>query len=189
MIIPQTRLPKALFIVDVQPRTFEERLPFDITERIAVFLQQQTYDAYVVAEYFAPPESMMWKQSEFQYSEAETGPTSEKILTALVDFDKDVLRIQKTNRSCFKSFQQDELRKFLQARQIGEIHFVGFDINDCVLASAYEAIDLGYYSFVLEELCHRYDGDQSTKEAALTILRQQCMTNNSLGDRILFKEI
>jgi nicotinamidase-related amidase len=73
---------------------------------------------------------------------------------------------RKTTRSCFKGFDPEALKAFLRQRKIEEIHFVGFDINDCVLASAYEAIDSGYYSFILEELCHQQSGIQELVDAA-----------------------
>jgi hypothetical protein len=51
--------------------------------------------------------------------------------------------------------------------------------NDCVLATAYDALDRGYFTFAIEECCGRTDCDRSVINAALMILRKQAMTNNS----------
>jgi nicotinamidase-related amidase len=111
-------------------------------------------------------------------------------LTLKGDLPLDKLfHVRKTTRSCFKGFDPEALKAFLRQRKIEEIHFVGFDINDCVLASAYEAIDSGYYSFILEELSHQQTGIQELADAALTIFRSQRMTNNSLHKKIRYKEV
>ena len=52
-----------------------------------------------------------------------------------------------------------------------------------MLASAFEAIDSGYYSFILEELSHQQAEIQELADAALTIFRSQSMTNNSLYEK------
>jgi len=64
-------------------------------------------------------------------------------------------------------------------RPIDEVHLAGFDINDCVLATAYDALDQGYFTFAIEECCGRTDSDRSVIDAALMVLRKQAMTNNS----------
>ncbi len=56
---------------------------------------------------------------------------------------------------------------------------IGYDINDCVLASAYDAIDRGLYTYVIEELSHHCDDSDELKNAALVVLRRQAMTNKS----------
>src|SRR4029077_2327004 len=102
-----------------------------------------------------------------------------EILTELQRKPAPKFRIEKNTRSCFKGFNSEGLGRFLRDNSIEEINFVGYDINDCVLASAYEAVDSGYFTFVIEELCHHWDGSERLKEAALGILRAQGLTNHS----------
>ena len=64
------------------------------------------------------------------------------------------------------------------------MHLIGYDINDCVLASAYDAIDLNFYTYVIEELCHHWDGIEELKQAALIVLRRQSLTNNSCKEEV-----
>ncbi|MCB1538112.1 MAG: isochorismatase family protein [Rhodospirillales bacterium] len=189
MIVPQATDARALFIVDVQPLTLTGDIALRITDAIARFTEQPLYQAYIVAEYHAPKSSMMYKQGAFTLKAEETGPSSEAVLRALEPYRKNLFRVHKTTRSCFKGTDPDGLNRFLTQRGIREIHFVGFDINDCVLASAYDAIDMGYYSFVLEELSHHHAGLEHLKESAITIYRRQNMTNNSLIEGIARKRI
>jgi nicotinamidase-related amidase len=189
MIIPDTGTPKALFVIDVQPRTFVGDVPFHVSKRIARFIGKVAYEAIVVAEFHAPEDSMLYKQHDFLRSEAETGGTEEDILKALRPYKDKVFQVKKTTRSTFKGFNSNELRTFLASKQIGEIHLTGFDIDDCVLATLYDSIDLGYYTFLLEELTHRYDGNPDAFNAALTIFRLSNMTNNSLHRKISHTKI
>ncbi len=184
MIIPDAAEKKALFIIDVQPLTLTGDIPPAITKHIVRYVETIPYDAYVLAEYHAPPSTMFFKQHGLTFTEAETGKTCQTVLKALEPFKGSTFRVTKTARSCFKGPDPQALHAFLKENGIEETHFVGFDINDCVLASAYEAIDSGYYSFVLEELCHHNAGIKALKDAALAILHRQNMTNNSLNDKI-----
>ncbi len=189
MIIPDAAVTKALFIIDVQPLTLKGHLPTTVTERIFRFIEKVPYDAYVLAEYHAPQSSMFYKQGGFTLSEEETGRTSKRIANALKTRGDRLFHVRKTTRSCFKGLDPDGLKDFLRQRKIEEIHFAGFDINDCVLASACEAIDSGYYSFILEELSHQQSGIQELADAALTICRSMRMTNNSLDKKISYTEV
>jgi nicotinamidase-related amidase len=189
MIIPDAAVTKALFIIDVQPLTLKGDLPAAVTEKIVRFIEKVRYDAYVLAEFHAPQSSMFYKQQGFTLSEEEAGRTGKQIANALKTHEDKLFHVRKSTRSCFKGFDPEGLKAFLRQRKIEEIHFVGFDINDCVLASAYEAIDSGYYSFILEELSHQQSGIQELADAALTIFRSQRMTNNSLHKKIIYKEV
>lgn len=189
MIVPEATEAKALFIIDAQPLTCSGKSPLSIMDKIARYIEKVPYDAYVLVEYHAPSSSMFYKQNDFLLSEESAGKTHTEILKALASHEDRLVRVRKTTRSCFKGENPEDLANFLKQKQIQEIHFSGFDINDCVLASAYDAVDLGYYSFVLEELCHHYAGIQNLYDAALTILHRQNMSNNSLHDKIRRKEV
>ncbi len=189
LIIPDAASRKALFIIDVQPATFKSELPLLITKQIVRFIEKVPYDAYVIAEYHAPPQAMFGKENDYVLAEQETGQTCDSVVKAVAPYQDVLLRIRKTNRSCFKGTDALALQDFLAQKEIEEIHFTGFDINDCVLASAFEAIDSGFYSFILEELCHHNSGIETLKDAALTIFHRQNMTNHSLKDKINRKVI
>lgn len=176
--VPFSTRRKALFLIDVQPNTMQHPGLQNMVPLILQFIRLTDYDAYVDANYYSDERSMFYKQNGFIYKIEETGPTSRQILDAVAEKNKPQILVQKNTRSCFKGDNAEELRKFLADNQIEENHFVGFDINDCVLGSAYESIDLGFYTYVIEELSHIHNADPMMKNATLAIFRMQNMTNN-----------
>jgi nicotinamidase-related amidase len=172
--VPTSSRRKALFVVDVQPQTLAQEaralIPFMVG-----FIGALQYDAYVEANFFADEHSMFCRQGGFLKPRLESGATAPEIRAALDRKMTPRFMVEKNTRSCFKAFNAAELHSFLQDNKIEEAHFIGYDINDCVLASAYEALDLGYFSYVIEELCHHWDADHHLKEAALTIFCRQSM--------------
>lgn len=169
---------KALFVVDVQPDTLSAGAK-DLVRSIAGFIGATNYDAYVEATWHADEDSMFFKQEGFSLPAEKAGKTAPEILDVLAQKKRPCLSVSKNVRSCFYAFNAARLESFLKENAIEEIHLLGFDINDCVLASAYGAIDRGYYTYVIEDLCHHHDISEGLKEAALAVLREQGMTKTS----------
>ena len=170
---------RALLIIDVQPATFNSPGAYDVLDCIRRYVEIANYDAYVVATFSAPNESMFARQLGWTLSAELAGPTDTKTLQAVKAKEKPVLEISKTVRSVFKGESEAEVVAFLAACKIDEIHLVGYDINDCILATAYDALDRGLFSYVIEECCARTDSHQGVTQAALIVLRKQAMTNGS----------
>ena len=167
-----------MFLVDIQPKTLSAAAAV-LVSPIKAFVSASNYEAYVDANYFADEDSMFFRQGEFLLKEVDAGGTATEILAELERKSAPTFRVKKNTRSCFKGFDSRDLGAFLRANSIEEIHLVGYDVNDCVLASTYEAVDSGYFTYVIEELCHNWNGSEQLKEAALPILRIQGLTNNS----------
>lgn len=166
---------KALFIIDVQPQTLSAEMG-GVVQSIMCHIQDTDYDAYVEAIYFADEKSMFYKQEGFLLPADKAGGTSPEIVEALEKKTAPKFFLNKNVRSCFQSGYESELISFLRKYEIDEAHFCGFDINDCVLASAYGAIDRGFYTYVLEDLCHHSAGNEALKTAALVVFRAQKMS-------------
>jgi nicotinamidase-related amidase len=171
---------RALFVIDAQPATLKAPVCQKILIRIARFVAAQPYDAYVVAEYWAPPESLFARQSGRPLSREEAGPTDPRILAAVEARGKPVHMVSKTCTSCFEGPERGGLMAFLEAQDIAEAHFVGFDINDCVFASLMSAFDQSYWSFLLEELAHHNAGHRDLRCGAMAVLHEKHATNHSL---------
>lgn len=178
--VPVSSRRKALFVIDVQPATLHVPGAKQLVPLLVQFIHETDYDVYVDANYFSDEHSMFYKQNGFIYKIEDTGPTSRNVLDAIAMKNKPQILVQKNTRSCFKGTKPEELFKFLSDNNIEENHFVGFDINDCVLGSAFDSIDLGYYTIVIEELSHIHDADPVMKGAALAVFRRQNMTNNDV---------
>lgn len=178
---------RALFIVDAQPATFVSDTARGQLARISALIAGAPYDALVAASFSAPAGSMFDRQLSWQRDSAQTGPTAPAILSAISASGRPALSVHKTGRSVFRSDTPGEVEAFLDRHAIDAIHLVGFDINDCVLASAYDALDRGYFSHVIEDCSGRTDADATVTDAALTVLRKQAMTDRSsrLPHRVL----
>lgn len=85
--------------------------------------------------------------------------------------------VKKLTRSAFKA-QGIDIHALLQEKSIEEIHIVGTESNDCVMATALESMDLGYYTFVIEEAVET-GHTALNQERALGILNYLNITNNS----------
>lgn len=71
-----------------------------------------------------------------------------------------------------------DIHQLLQEKAIEEIHIVGTESNDCVMATALESMDLGYFTFVIEEAVET-GHTALNQERALGILNYLNITNNS----------
>jgi nicotinamidase-related amidase len=87
----------------------------------------------------------------------------------------DPLHIIKETRSTFKGDQ--DLVAYFKERGIEEVHLVGTETHDCVLATAYDAFAADFPVYALEECIE--SGTPGRHEAGLMLLRWQSMTNNS----------
>lgn len=89
----------------------------------------------------------------------------------------ETVHVIKDTKSVFKG--NASLSKILKKKQIKEVHIVGLDTNDCVLATAYEAFDLGFFTYVIEE-CTESSSSEKLHKQGLGLLRHLNLTNNSI---------
>lgn len=82
------------------------------------------------------------------------------------------LFVEKETKSVFKG--NKDVVKFLKENDIEEVHVVGLDTNDCILATAYESFDLGFFTYVIEN-CTASSQSSELRESAINILREQEM--------------
>lgn len=68
-------------------------------------------------------------------------------------------------KSSFSVFKSKELADFLKGHTISRIFLCGFDTDACILASAFEAFDLGFEVRVIEDLCASHHGVHNHKTA------------------------
>lgn len=170
---------RALLIIDVQPATITGVAARTVVHNIERYIAVATYDAYVIATFSAPEDSMFGRQLKWTLSAEAAGPTAPAIVDAVQARGRPFMEMVKTLRSVLKGTGEGDVQAFLDRHEIDEVHLVGFDINDCVLATAYDALDHGYFTFVIEECASRTDSDRVMIEAALAVLRKQRMTNTS----------
>lgn len=170
MHLPNPSRKRALLIIDVQAGFVNKRNRWAVPN-IVTLITDGGYALFVRAEFSAGNDSQWVRQSGWTFDPSPTVPEIAEILDPERTFF-----VQKTSRSVF--IERPDLVKSLRDHGIEEIHVVGYDINDCVLATANDAFDYGFYTYVIEEASESSEGS-SLREAALLILRENEMTNHS----------
>jgi nicotinamidase-related amidase len=171
MKIPKTGRKKALIVVDLQP-AFIKPHNSHIIHNIESLLQNIEYDAYVEAVFSAEKGSLWDIQQDWICPEDQDTHTVDEVKELLAD--KKPLQVHKSTRSVFKGNQ--DLIKYLKGHAIEEVHLVGTETNDCVLATAFDAFDSGFAVYVLEECCE--SATEGRHQMGVDLLRIQGMTNN-----------
>jgi len=171
MKIPDTKRRKALIIVDLQP-AFIKKHNDHIVPNVKALLQKVTYDAYVEAVFSAEKGSLWDIQQKWICPKDKNTHTVDEV-AAIVD-GHDPLKVHKHTRSVFRGNQ--DVVSYLKKNNIEEIHLVGTETNDCVLATAFDAFDSGFAVYILEECCE--SATEGRHQMGLDILRIQGMTNN-----------
>jgi nicotinamidase-related amidase len=172
MNIPYTNLKRALIVVDLQP-AFIKPHNVHIVSKIQALIKAVPYDAYVEAVFHAEHGSLWDTQQGFTVPRDEEMRTVDEVFEELKPHSP--LQVVKQTRSVFKGDQN--VAAYLRDFAIEEIHLVGTETHDCVLATAYDAFAEGFPVYALEECCE--SGTVGRHEAGLKLLRWQSMTNNA----------
>lgn len=176
--IPLSQRKRALIVVDVQPSFLNERNEY-IVENILKLLSQIQYDSIVVATFHAEKGSLWEVQQKWTCPQGNQTKTIEKLSEKLKSLNP--IETVKETKSVFKG--DKDVENLLKKNGIEEIHVVGLDTNDCVLATAYESFDRGFVTYVIEECCQSSSSDLLHQQA-LKILQGQDMTNISCSEEI-----
>ena len=182
MKIPLSGRKKALLLVDIQEIFLKPRNRY-ILANIQRLLKSVPYDLYFEALFWAPNNSIWSKQLNWTSPKRDSKP--EQMISKLLKTKKTVY-FQKNTKSAFKG--NFSILKTLNKNKIKEVHIVGLDTNDCVLATAYEAFDFGFYTYVIEE-CVESSGGLSIHKHGLATLRHVNLTNKSLAKKQNFLSV
>ncbi|MES3031688.1 MAG: isochorismatase family protein [Patescibacteria group bacterium] len=167
--IQKSNRKRALILVDIQ-EGFVKKEKSRIIKNLGFLLKQQKYDLYVEVTFHAEKGSLWDKQTKWTFPYE---PTMSEVLDLLKG--KKVIKVIKETRSPFKG--DVRLNSALKKSKIEEVHIVGFDSSDCVFATAQEAFDLGFFTYVIEECTGASQGEKIHK-SAIGILRSLGLTNH-----------
>ena len=138
---------------------------------IVAFLRREQYDLYVESIFHAEHGSIWDKQTGWICPKGKNFHTDKRILQALEG--KRAVHVEKETKSVFKG--NKDLAKLFKKSEIQEVHIVGNDTNDCVLATAYEAFDLGFFTYVIEG-CVESSSAKALHKNTLSLLRHLSLT-------------
>lgn len=171
MKLPDTSKRKALIVVDVQPAFINDENKH-IVSSTRKLIEKVPYDTYVEAVFSAEKGSLWDIQQGWICPKSEETHTLDEVAELLRP--KNPLKVHKHTRSVFQGDQ--DVTAYLKEHGIEEVHVVGTETNDCVLATVFDAFDAGFMTYVLEECCE--SATEGRHQMGLDILRIQGMTNN-----------
>ena len=179
MKIPVSKRKKALFIVDVQPAFLNKRNRY-VVKNITRLIKKVKYDLYVEAIFHAEKGSLWERQIKWTLPKTKRCATVPEIKVLLQG--KKSVYVEKSTRSVF--FGVVDVKKLLKQQGIQEVHIVGLQTNSCVLTSALDAFDLGFFTYVIEECSE--SSSLRKHEVGVEVLREQNLTNNSCVEHVRF---
>jgi len=143
---------KALVVIDVQNYFVNDKTK-DLPNKIAAFIQKNKFDHVIFTQFVNNDRSnfvklLNWRKC-FLSPETDIHP-------ALAEFVTPGNTFKKTAYSMFKA---PGFTVFLKKHNISRLFLCGIDTDSCVLASAYDAFDLGYEVKVIKNLCKSHSGD------------------------------
>jgi nicotinamidase-related amidase len=178
MNVPASSRRRALAIIDVQ-KEFVASNSSGPVANIKKLIASVPYNLYVEALFSAEPGSLWDRQTGWSLPHTQEINTIKGVASTLEN--RRVFQIQKHTKSAFKG--DPNLLSILRAHRIDELHLVGFDLNDCVMASAFDSFDHGIFTYVIEECCGASRGTD-LRTQAINLLRYLNLTNNSIYEPI-----
>ncbi len=128
----------ALLVVDVQSY-FMKDAPKDLPQRIVNHQKALNYDHVVFATFKNEPDSNFVKLMKWDKCDTDKD-------TQLPDeFSELVVDDNVFTRAAYSVFKTTNLHDYLQKMKVERLVLCGVDSDACVLATAFEAFDLGYH--------------------------------------------
>ena len=128
----------ALLIVDVQ-HYFMKDAPDELPQRIANHYKALNYDQVAFTVFKNEPGSNFVKSLKWdKCSEAEDAQLPG-------EFSEMATQHNTFTRACYSAFKTTDLHSYLQEHGVERLIICGVDSDACVLATAFEAFDLGYH--------------------------------------------
>ena len=156
---------KVLVVVDVQNYFVVEKA-IGLPEKIAWHIRESNYDQVLFVKFRNDSDSNFHRLLHFD--EVTNAPDTD-IHSALHEFATKDNTFEKTTYSAFKT---DTFAQHLRTHNVTEIDLCGISLDACILATAYEAFDLGYQVEILDNLCSVSSVRHDLEDSALTIINR-----------------
>lgn len=157
---------KALLVIDVQNyfmNSLTQGLPGEIRRYIEK--TKNNYKEIVFTNFVNRPSSSTYRF--LNYKECMRSPD-----TDIVDELKPVLSFGTLlTKHVLSAIKVTKLQKLFEQSNITELYLCGIDTDCCVLASAYDAFDLGYRVYLLKDLCMTATG-RNLHDAAVSMFKK-----------------
>ena len=128
----------ALLVIDVQ-NYFLKDAPEDLPQRIVNSYESVKYDHIVFTSFKNTPDSNFVKSLKWDKCDTDDDARLAKEFSELAINDNTFVR------ACYSAFKTTDLHSYLQKLEVERLIICGVDTDACVLATAFEAFDLGYH--------------------------------------------
>jgi nicotinamidase-related amidase len=128
----------ALLVVDVQ-RYFMKDAPQDLPQRVVNHIDATSYDHVVFARFKNEPDSNFVKLLKWTKCATDNDAELPEEFANLAHKDNVF------TRATYSAFKTTGLDEYLREREVERLVVCGVDTDACVLATAFEAFDLGYH--------------------------------------------
>lgn len=154
----------ALVVIDVQNYFVNEKTQ-NLPRRIRDYINKNNFDFIIFSKEVNNKDSnfvklLNWRKM-FSSPDTDIHPTLLKFANSANTFEK----------STYSIFKAKGFLNFLKKNNITRLYFCGTDIDACVLASAFDAFDLGYDIKILKDLSKSHSG-KDLDEAAIKIINK-----------------
>jgi len=150
----------ALIVLDLQNCFIAERTK-SLPQKIKEHIETQKYDFIIFSKFINSENSNFVKK--LNWNKCKHSPETD-IVSELSEIALENHIFEKSTYSIFKSKQFVD---FLSQNKISKLFFCGLDLDACVLASVFEAFDLGFDFEILLDLTGssaKIDIDSSAKQ-------------------------
>lgn len=127
----------ALIILDLQNCFITDKTKL-LPQKIKTHIESQKYDFIVFSKFINSESSNFIKK--LNWNKCKISPETD-IVSELSEISLENHIFEKNTYSIFKS---KEFVDFLSQNKISKLFFCGLDLDACILASAFEAFDLGF---------------------------------------------
>jgi len=135
----------ALIILDVQNCFITDKTK-SLPKKIKKHIESQKYDFLIFSKFINSENSNFIKK--LKWNKCKTSPET-NIVSELSEFALQNHIFEKNTYSIYKS---KAFVDFLSQNQISKLYICGLDLDACILASAFEAFDLGFDFEILYDL-------------------------------------
>ena len=165
-------MPRALIVVDVQSY-FIQSTPEGFVAKIVKHIKNSSYDSLIFTVFKNNSNSNFVKSLNWNSCLKDSDIQLASELLPFISNDKNNIYESKSTYSALKS---SGLKSFLLKNNIDKLDICGIDTDACVLATAFEAFDLGYRVNILFDLCF---STGEFEQEAYKILRRNIIDKNN----------
>ena len=153
---------KAIIVIDLQ-NCFINRKNRHLVNKIKKHVHKKQYDFIIFSKFVNSEKSNFFRKLGWKKC---MKPPETDIVKELREIPCHIFE-----RPCYSVFKSNDLTRFIREKGIKKIYLCGLDIDACLLASAFDAFDMGLDYEIIKELSGSSSGKKMDESARRIIKR------------------